>query len=135
MEFISIPVVVAVISLAIYKLFELIVCRAERRSIIDKLPADALLDYLKNAHLGLPLRFGTPSARPLGFSTAALRVGCLMAGIGLGMLVSFALRVCFDGRYCDQLTEGGTVLLFGGLSLLVAFLIEWRLARRQERQK
>lgn len=135
MEFISIPVVVAIISLSLYKFFELIVCRSERRSIIEKLPADALLDYLKNAHLGLPLRFNASGPRPLGFPTAALRIGCLMVGIGLGMIASFVLRICFDGRYCGQMTEGGTVLLFGGLFLLIAFFIEWGLVRRQERKK
>ena len=47
MDFIFVPLVVGVVTLGIYKFFELLVCRRERRMIIDKMDGNALIDYLK----------------------------------------------------------------------------------------
>ena len=47
MDFIFVPLVVGVVTLGIYKFFELLVCRRERRMIIDKMDGHALIDYLK----------------------------------------------------------------------------------------
>ena len=42
MDFIFVPLVVGVITLGIYKFFELLVCRRERRMIIEELQSDVL---------------------------------------------------------------------------------------------
>ena len=52
MDFIFVPLVVGVITLGIYKFFELLVCRRERRMIIDKMDGNALIDYLKFVPIG-----------------------------------------------------------------------------------
>ena len=52
MDFIFVPLVVGVITLGIYKFFELLVCRRERRMIIDKMDGNALIDYLKFVPMG-----------------------------------------------------------------------------------
>ena len=58
MDFIFVPLVVGVITLGIYKFFELLVCRRERRMIIDKMDGNALIDYLKFVPMGV--RIGGP---------------------------------------------------------------------------
>lgn len=64
MDFIFVPLVVGVITLGIYKFFELLVCRRERRMIIDKMDGNALIDYLKFVPMGV--RIGAPvSVRPV----------------------------------------------------------------------
>ena len=88
MDFISAPLVVGMITLGIYKFFELLVCRRERLNIIEKIDPGALVDYLKNVRLGLPLNSPASNSRS-GFSSWALRLGCLLAGLGLGLLVAY----------------------------------------------
>ena len=64
MDFIFVPLVVGVVTLGIYKFFELLVCRRERRMIIDKMDGNALIDYLKFVPMGV--RIGAPvSVRPV----------------------------------------------------------------------
>ena len=69
MDFIFVPLVVGVVTLGIYKFFELLVCRRERRMIIDKMDGNALIDYLKFVPMGVrsalpcrcvPCRAGCP---------------------------------------------------------------------------
>ena len=48
LDFIVVPLVVGMITLGIYKFFELIICRRERLNIIEKLDPGELIDYLKN---------------------------------------------------------------------------------------
>ena len=47
MNFIMIPLVTGIVTLGIYKFFELLICRRERREIIGKLEPGSLIDYLK----------------------------------------------------------------------------------------
>ena len=53
MDFIFVPLVVGVVTLGIYKFFELLVCRRERRMIIDKMDGNALIDFLKFVPMGV----------------------------------------------------------------------------------
>ena len=55
MDFITIPLVVGTITLGIYKLFELFVCKKERIAMIEKL-ADKLNTGEINSNLSLNLR-------------------------------------------------------------------------------
>lgn len=47
MNFIMVPLVTGIVTLGIYKFFELLICRRERREIIGKLEPGSLIDYLK----------------------------------------------------------------------------------------
>ena len=53
MNFIMIPLVTGIVTLGIYKFFELLICRRERREIIGKLEPGSLIDYLKLVPMGL----------------------------------------------------------------------------------
>ena len=133
MEFISIPAVVGVITYGIYKLFELFVCRRERLNIIDKLTENTTLSTDK---LSLDGYF-----RPR-FSYGALKAGCLLIGIGLGLLIGFLICSLsiphyienyndWDLRKISGIVYGSCVLLFGGIGLITAFLIELKIGKKK----
>lgn len=132
MDFIMIPLVMGIITLGIYKLFELIIGRRERRMIIEKMEAASLLDYIQLTQTGLCA--GTVARPAQGFSSGALRIGCLLMGLGVGMLVGFLLlsQVGLQNDYrMESIVFGGSVLFFGGLGLIVAFVVERLLTRKQ----
>ena len=126
MDFITAPLVVGFICLGIYALFELFVRRKERLLIIDL-----------GKRLSLP-SYGLPR-----FSFSSLKTGCLLMGIGLGILVGFFcnLIVAANSHSLDFRNEyeaissayGASVLLFGGLGLIVAFVIETNMKKKEDK--
>ncbi|MBS5020661.1 MAG: hypothetical protein KHZ60_11440 [Alistipes sp.] len=135
MDFIIIPLVTAIVTLGIYKFFELLICRRERREIIGKLEPGSLIDYLKLVPMGL--RTGTtmriaPETAP-GIPAGALKIGSLLLGLGAGLLFGFMLtRVTEIQSYeTRSIVYGGSVLAFGGLGLIVSFIAERTLSRRK----
>ncbi|MEG1332558.1 MAG: DUF6249 domain-containing protein [Bacteroides sp.] len=136
MDFISVPVIVGIVFLGVYKLFELFVCKSERLKVIDKLN-----DRLYSADITGKLSL--PNYQQPRFSFGALKAGCLMVGIGLGLLIGFF--ICLNafpdyqtsisdwrGREVSSIIYGSCVLLFGGLGLLIAFLIELKTSKKRE---
>ena len=113
---------VAIIFGVIYKLFELFVGRKERMMIIEKLGDKLTPDTFKN---GIFYRTGL-------FSFGGLRMGCLMIGLGVGLLVGYGIISAtqysyFDGNRPYEVTSvvyGACVLLGGGTGLVVSYLIE-----------
>ncbi len=135
MDFIIIPLVTAIVTLGIYKFFELLICRRERCEIIGKLEPGSLIDYLKLVPMGL--RTGTtmriaPETAP-GIPAGALKIGSLLLGLGAGLLFGFMLtRVTEIQSYeTRSIVYGGSVLAFGGLGLIVSFIAERILSRRK----
>jgi len=130
MDFISIPVVVAIITMGIYKLFELIIRKKERLTIIEKMG-----DKFDPSMIASQFSFEMKSFGKSAFST--LKIACLLLGVGLGLLVGFFIAINTVGFYFDNNDQwrysqtvgviyGASVLLFGGLGLLVSFLIEMK---------
>ena len=78
MDFIIAPLIVGIITLGIYKLFELFVCKKERLSMIEKL-GDKLNNGDIISNLSLNLNYSRSQ-----FSFGPLKGGFLMLGIGLG---------------------------------------------------
>ena len=107
MDFISVPLVVGIVCAGIYGLFEL-----------------GLPHYMRN------------------FSFSSLKAGCLLVGIGLGLLVGFIINMCMatnsyydDGWYRHEVAGtayGASVLLFGGIGLIIAFVIELKLGKNNK---
>lgn len=136
MDFIVAPLIVGIISWGIYGLFELFVRRKERLAIIEKI-GEKMDASSFSGKLSLP-SYGTPR-----FSFSALKTGCLLMGIGLGIFVGFvsnvALAACrhsldFYNEY--QVTSsayGASVLLFGGLGLIIAFIIETKMKKKESK--
>lgn len=128
MDFIMVPLIVGIVFTAIYGLFELFVRRKERILIIEKL-ADKIKQNEAENQMFLPSYCGPR------FSFSALKIGCLLIGIGLGLLVGLFLNIGLDlnsnGYQTVSAAYGASVLLFGGLGLIIAFLIELRINKKK----
>lgn len=128
MDFIMVPAVVGIITLGIYKLFELFVRKKERLTIIDKIG-----DKLTPEILSGKIDFSTDIPK---FSFSALKFGCLFMGLGIGILVAFAVHYNFadfvESSYqIKSAIYGSCVLLFGGLGLIIAFIIELKIGKKK----
>ncbi len=133
MDFIMAPLIVGIVCAGTYGLFELFARRKERMAIIekigDKLDTTAFEDQLCSFNY---LR---------NFSFSSLKLGCLLTGIGLGLLVGFIIDtslLSYHGadwyRYdIAATTNGASVLLFGGISLIIAFLVELKMGKKQDK--
>ena len=130
MDFITAPLVVGFICLGIYALFELFVRRKERLLIIEKIS-----ERMDIADLGK--RLSLPSYGLPRFSFSSLKTGCLLMGIGLGILVGFFCNshsLDFRNEYeAISSAYGASVLLFGGLGLIVAFVIETNMKKKEDK--
>ncbi len=135
MDFISIPLVVGMITLGIYKLVELFVCRKERLTMIEKLGTTFNPSMIAN-------KFSFPEQSGSKFWT--LKIACLLLGVGLGLLVGFFIAQYYYGgqtinndnrwalREMTGVIYGSSALLFGGLGLLIAFLLEMGYTRKNK---
>ena len=128
MDFIMVPAVIGIITLGIYKLFELFVRKKERLVIIDKIGDKLTPDILSGQ-----IDFSTNIPK---FSSSALKFGCLCMGLGIGMLVAFAVHYNFadfveNAYYQRSAVYGSCVLLFGGLGLLIAFIVELKISKKK----
>lgn len=73
-----------------------------------------------------------------------MKAGCLLVGIGLGVLVGFFLNIMVVGGGLSELRHfeeerligaayGASVLLFGGLGLIIAFVIETNMKKKEDK--
>lgn len=113
---------VAIVFGTIYKLFELFVGRKERQMLIDKLSDNSFSEGKFKGFI---------SSSPY----SALRIGCLLFGLGFGMLMGYFIIYNYFSQYWmddanRQVREtvsiiyGASTLFGGGLGVLVAFVIE-----------
>lgn len=128
------PLVFLIVAFFLYKFFELIICRKERRMIIERMDPASLLDYAKIS--GLRVGGGVPSESPRPRHAAAwpLRIGAVLVGLGLGAVGGriLAANLCLNGSnidiyYSNTDIVAGCVLFMGGLGLLIAFIVEYKL--------
>lgn len=135
MDFITAPLVVGICVFGIYRLFELFARRRERMALIDKLGENLALNNKIN--LDLPI-FSQPR-----FSYGALKIGCLLIGLGLGLLIGYVIAATTlpdyvvksrDWAYKDvaNIIYGSCVLLFGGIGLLIAFITELSMEKKKK---
>lgn len=134
MDFIMIPAIFGIVTLGFYKLFELFVCKKERLAIIEKMGEKFSPEMLGN-------KINLSSVGNVSFS--ALKFGCLFAGLGLGLLVAYLICATTLEGYVDvsrnsnweyretiSVIYGACVLLFGGIGLLSAFLVELKISKK-----
>ena len=124
MNWIMIPLNCLIVFGAIYKVVELFVRKRERLMLISKLTEISNVDFKG-------IKFYSS-----GNKFTALRVGCLMLGVGLGFLVGFLLNFIvtegnldklFEWQYLDKV--GGiiyvaSICVFGGIGLLISYFAE-----------
>lgn len=121
------PLVFLIVAFFLYKFFELIICRKERRMIIERMDPASLLDYAKIS--GLRVGGGVPfvSPRPRHAAAWPLRIGAVLVGLGLGAVVGRILAANLCLNYSNTDIVAGCVLFMGGLGLLIAFIVEYKL--------
>ena len=132
----------------IYKWFELIILKKERMNIIQRLEGESLMEYVKRIPIGLG-RGNTVGAdavcaekiHPVQPQAKGLRWGMLMLGIGLGafMGVLFVYDIdirhfenIYNTRYMCELAIGAWIILGGGSGLVLAFIIERIMYKKEE---
>lgn len=137
MDFITIPLVVGIVTLGIYKLFELFVRKKERLSIIEKIGEKFDASMIEN-------KFSFPSKIFKNFSFGSLKAGCLLMGVGLGLLVGFAICIStirgynlggsidWGVRDTAGIVYGASVLIFGGFGLIAAFIVEMKYSKKDK---
>ncbi len=138
MDFITVPLVFGIVTCGIYKLFELFVCKKERLIILEKMNFDNANNQYVNS---IFKRHNSPSS----FSFSALKVGCLLLGLGLGLVLgvlffsfnietvrAFGELTSYNTYYVVSLIISGAVLLMGGLGLLLAFIIEYKIGKKKD---
>ena len=132
MDFLMVPMIIGICVAGVYGLFELFARRKERLAIIEKIG-----EKLDSSAFDGKLSFGSYMK---GFSFSSLKVGCLMVGIGLGLLVGFIINTSLMSNltpndwYRDEIAGtayGASVLLFGGIGLITAFIIETKMSDKK----
>ena len=141
MNFLVAPLVVGISGYFIYMTFELFARRQERNKLIDKLGQNlASMDTSI-----LQLEFGSllPSFKKKSF--ASLRIGCLFTGLGFGLLLGLFICLFMRSEFALEhnrwerdtfysVAYGASVLLFGGIGLLISYIIESRSVKKEEKQ-
>ena len=136
LDFIMVPLVCGIFVLGFYKLFELFVCKKERLLIIEKMGEKFTPDMLEHK-----ISFSSIGK----FSSSALKFGCLFMGLGLGLLIGYLIcsttlegytnmgdvRLNYNMRETISIIYGACILLFGGLGLLTAFLVELKINKNK----
>jgi hypothetical protein len=135
LDFITIPVTVGICVYGFYKLIELFVRKKERLMLIEKI---TLLDSINTDKLNISRLFGEEKSERSGYM--ALKIGSLLIGVGLGLLVGYIIFIntnpAWEGQaihsYARQLSGviyGSTTLFFGGLGLVTGFIIEHKMRK------
>lgn len=120
----------------IYKLFELFVCRKERMLLIEKI---AEVNF-ENQLPGIP-RFSWMKKR--FYTNGVLRAGCLLSGVGIGLLSAYFIVLCSLPDYLSQDYSYGvrlfgdivffaSALLGGGAGLIIAYWVEQKHDKKSE---
>lgn len=137
MDFITMPAVVGICIYGFYKTLELFARKKERLLIAEKFGPPELPQNTVDS-------FDAPLSKNF-FPT--LRVGSLLIGLGLGLLVGFLItQFAFPHEYLNGtmsrgehyyqirdsigIVYGASTLLFGGLGLICGFLVELRLRKK-----
>ena len=132
-----------VVAFLIYKWFELIVLKKERLMIVERLESSNLLEYAKRLPIGVKSggvsqeEGGAHIVHPIG---KVLRWGLLAIGIGAGFLTAFefvdgtdyAQPIEYHQENMRNLICAGWILMCGGVSLVLSFIIEYFLFKREE---
>ena len=109
-------IIVLGIAYTIYKLFELYARRKERILTIEKMSFDNGVVIPPD----ITKLFSTPTP-----TSWALRLGLLLTGIGLGLVITVIMNYCMEiQRYEKEVLYFASMLFFGGLGLSISYLIE-----------
>jgi hypothetical protein len=143
MKDIMVMIVVATISYAIYRLFELYARRRERLAVIEKISEGIDPDVLKGSFNCTTANKGIINNQA---GSWAIRIGLLLVGVGLGVALAAIIDLLvvapsgIDGRVFHEFRNTVSILypafaaIFGGTGLIIAYFIE-RKEYRKERNE
>jgi len=128
MDFISIPLVVGIITLGIFRLFDLFVRKKERLAIIEKIGEKFEPSMVEN-------KFSFPMTNSGSGAFGTLKIACLLLGIGAGLLIGYFICLNSLAGYSTMdlqhnayeisgVVYGASVLLFGGWVCLLPLLLK-----------
>lgn len=135
LEFITIPLTFGIGAYAFYKVIELFVRKKERLMLVDKLNT---LDNVNTNNINLSGLFGEVKA--LQNQYLSLRIGSLLMGLGLGLLVGYLIvqlsygtmgDVSWGVREVQNVIYGASTLLFGGMGLIAGFVAEMKMKNKK----
>ena len=136
MKFLTEPLVAAIVFYFFYRIFELFARRKERLAAMEKMTqSPAFSDYL--AH-GSNYESFLPSNAKSTFTS--LRAGCLLLGLGLGLLTGLFIRMGIKvseihiEKWEQDISYGACILFFGGFGLIVSYIIE-QITRKKQKAK
>ena len=139
MDFITVPLVVGIIFYFTYLVFELFARRKERMYLIEKM-ADKADPSLLNAE-------SLKNRMPVSLkSFTSLKLGCLLTGLGIGLFVGLIINLIIASSRNDlgigsdgisyytfsSIAYGASILIFGGLGLLIAYSIESKAIKKEK---
>ena len=120
--------IVGIVVVGIYRIFELYARRKERMAIIERLGEQIKLSEA-NIDLSLPLFQKSES-------NGALKISLLLIGIGIGLIAAFCIDIASVGvnwkgndstwyhRNTMEVVYFACISIFGGIGLLSAYFIE-----------
>ena len=130
MHFMEGPLVVGIIFYFTYLTFELFARRGERMNLIEKMGQSA--GSIDSSILKSQFSPLLPSFSKKSFT--ALRIGCLLAGLGLGLLVGLFICLYIRNTFVFEhhwerdtlysVAYGAPVLTFGGIGLIISYIVE-----------
>lgn len=135
LEFITIPLTFGIGAYAFYKVIELFVRKKERLMLVDKLNT---LDNVNTNNINLSGLFG--GVKVLQNQYLSLRIGSLLMGLGLGLLIGYLIvqisygdlrELTWDLREAQSVIYGASTLLFGGMGLTAGFIAEMRMKNKK----
>jgi len=139
MHFLEGPLTIGIVFYFTYLTFELFARKGERMNLIEKMgqsagPIDSSI---------LKSQFSTllPSFSKKSFT--ALRMGCLLSGLGFGLLTGLIICLNIRNAYVFEhhwerdtlysVAYGAPVLIFGGFGLIISYIIERKDAKKDEK--
>ena len=134
MDFLEAPLVIGILGYFTYMIFELFARKQERMSLIEKMGQS--LTPIDSSILNAQFSSLLPSFRKKSFT--ALRTGCLFVGLGLGLLTGLVIcllivnsNIHWDNSF-SFMALVAPILLFGGLGLIISYLIESKSAKKDK---
>ncbi len=121
--------IMAIIILGVYRIFELYVRRNERMAIIEKLSSGIDPEALKG-------QITLPSYKNGSSESWPIRIGLLLVGVGLGVLIATIIdlnsvippntseKALHEFRNTISVLFPACASLFGGIGLIIAYFIE-----------
>jgi len=127
MDFITAPAIVGLICYFTYMVFELFGRRKERLILIEKMGQN--LTPIDSSVLNSSFSSLLPPFPRKSFT--GMRIGCLLFGLGAGMLAGLFLNLYTQGMYQNfhridfySIAYAAPMFIFGGLGLIISYIIE-----------